>query len=107
MGTGVYRCDCCVAGDDDCAAILRQRASTSSFGSKNADVCLIRTNELGHTSWTRTFGVVGCGVGCGDMPYSVCQTSDGGYVIAGYTNSIGAGGYGVFVIKTDSDGNVQ
>jgi len=47
-------------------------------------------------------------VGLGrDQAYSVVQTSDGGYAIAGSTNSSGAGGYDFWLVKTDADGNHQ
>ncbi|MCK4575365.1 hypothetical protein KAU34_03060, partial [candidate division WOR-3 bacterium] len=59
---------------------------TISFGVDSGDVYLIKTNSFGDTLWTKTYG--GVNFDCG---YSVQQTSDGGYIIAGRTGSFGAG----------------
>jgi hypothetical protein len=75
---------------------------TSSFGAGSDDVYLIKTNSSGDTVWTRSYGGPGS-----DRGYSVEQTSDGGYIIAGVTSSYGAGAYDVYLIKTDADGFVQ
>ena len=42
-----------------------------------------------------------------DRSFAVQQTSDGGYIVAGYTRSFSAGDYDIFLIKTDASGNVQ
>jgi len=64
------------------------------------DVYLIRTDANGDTLWTRTFGGT-----VDDFGNSVWETSDSGFVIAGQTNSFGAGGDDVFLIRTDANGN--
>jgi outer membrane protein assembly factor BamB len=38
---------------------------------------------------------------------SLIQTSDGGYAIAGFTESFGAGEADVYVVKLDANGNLQ
>ena len=73
---------------------------TSSFGVGNRDVYIIKTNSMGDTLWTRTYGGTD-----DDEGYSVQQTKDGGYIIGGYNDvSFGAQKYDVYLIKTDGNG---
>jgi len=52
--------------------------------------------------WERTFGG-----GSEESGNSLQETSDGGYIIAGYTNSYGEGVNDVYLVKTDADGVLQ
>ncbi|UCH31242.1 MAG: hypothetical protein JSV05_07010 [Candidatus Bathyarchaeota archaeon] len=66
------------------------------------DLWLIKTDADGNIQWNKTIGGSGW-----DFARSVIQTSDGGYAIAGYTRSYGAGSYDFWLIKADIAGNLQ
>lgn len=72
---------------------------TASSGAGNDDLFLVKTDGSGNQTWAKTFG--GTGRDYGNV---VKQTADGGYLIAGYTLSFGAGGDDLWIVKTDSTG---
>jgi hypothetical protein len=74
---------------------------TKSFGAGARDVYLLKTDANGDTAWTRTFGGTEDEYG-----NAVRVTADGSYMICATTSSYGAGGEDIWLIKTDSQGNV-
>ncbi|MEO0211311.1 MAG: hypothetical protein ABIN66_05580, partial [candidate division WOR-3 bacterium] len=74
---------------------------TQSFGVEYVDILVLKLNPDGSLAWARTFGG-----NLGDYAQSVIQTQDGGYAVAGYTASFGAGNSDVLVLKLNSDGSL-
>ncbi len=77
-------------------------AETVVTASISADMYLIKTDANGDTLWTRFILA-----GANDVINSVLQNADGGYTIAGFTNSFGLGGDDLALIRTNSQGQVQ
>ena len=77
---------------------------TNSFDvAGGSDFMLVKTTSGGSEMWTKTYGG-----SVTDFVYSVIEHSiDNGLVMAGYTNSFGAGIFDIMLAKTDSVGVVQ
>ena len=70
-------------------------------GAKGSDLWLAKFDKRdGTLIWERGFGGAGKSIG-----NYVSETKDGGYIIAGTTDSMGAGGDDIWLIKTDSLGD--
>jgi uncharacterized protein (TIGR02145 family) len=89
----------CVLQTSDGGYIIA--GSTDSFGAGDSDIYLIKTNAVGDTTWTKTIGGTGF-----EVAHTVIQAYDGGYIILGYTYSLGAGDSDIYLIKIDINGNV-
>jgi len=66
------------------------------------DFWLVKTDEYGNMEWNRTYGGPEP-----DWATALIATSDGGFAIAGETDSFGAGGGDFWLVKTDAAGNVE
>lgn len=75
---------------------------TQSFGAGGVDIYVVKTNATGDTLWTKTYGDA-----LDDFGFSIMQTADNGYILAGATNSFGAGSFDCLLMKTDSNGLAQ
>jgi hypothetical protein len=92
--------------ENDAAYAVRQTADNGyaitgysfSWVTGGPDVLLMRTNSQGDVMWTKTYGGL-----YDDMGYSLEQTTDGGYVIAGFKGEPFE--HDVFILKTDSKGD--
>jgi hypothetical protein len=73
---------------------------TGSLAINDLDVYIIKTDENGNLLWSRTYG--GTNI---DEARSVQQTSDGGFIITGFTYSFGDGDPDVYLLRTDLSGD--
>ena len=76
---------------------------STSFTAGSRDGWLVKTDALGNQQWTKSFGGWGS-----DGFWSIVQTADGGYALAGWTFSLGPGPLGnAWLVKVDVSGNLQ
>ncbi len=78
---------------------------TTSFGAGSFDLFLLKVDSLGNMQWNKSYGGPGAD-GSSQWGLAGQQTSDGGYMVCGNTNSYGAGSNDALLIKTDSLGNL-
>ena len=64
------------------------------------NVYLVKTDSLGNEMWSVDYGGVD-----DDIGYSVCETSDGGYIASGSTMSFGVGWRAAFLLRLNADGD--
>jgi len=74
---------------------------TDSYGGGYRNFWVLRTDADGDTLWTRTYGGAS-----NEECSSIARTSDNCYVLAGYTQSYGAGRLDYYLVKIDDSGNV-
>lgn len=73
-----------------------------SYGSGGSDIWIMKFNSKGEVEWQKTYGASGY-----DEAFSIKQTNDGGYVVAGQATSFGAGNYDLWVLKLSQTGTVE
>ena len=74
--------------------------SSTSYGAGGSDLWILKLDGSGEFSWSKTYGGQG-----NDVGKDIVQTSDGGYIITGYTRSFSSGGdMDLWLIKTDANG---
>jgi len=73
---------------------------TISFSYGNKDIAIYRLNSTGNKVWFKHYGGTD-----EDFAHSIQQTSDGGYIVVGYTASFAHGAVDFAIYKLDSSGN--
>ncbi len=75
---------------------------TASFSAGLRDFWVLKLNSEGTVDWQKAYGGIG-----DEYAYSIQQTADSGYIVAGFTTSFGAGLYDFWVLKLNSEGTVD
>jgi uncharacterized repeat protein (TIGR02543 family)/uncharacterized delta-60 repeat protein len=75
---------------------------TYSFGSGASDLWIVKLNSNGEIDWQKAYGGTSY-----ESAYSIRQTSDGGYIVAGETSSFGAGNYDIWILKLSPTGDIE
>jgi len=102
-GTDTEQAFSLVETSDGGFAIAGDTGTLSMFGTVgDSDFWLVKTDASGNMEWNQTYGGTQT-----DGAYSLVVTPDGGFAIAGFTNSFGAGAYDFWLVKTDASGNME
>ena len=75
---------------------------TYSISAEVPDGWVLKLTSYGDIEWQNTYGG-----GSYDRATSIQQTEDGGYIVAGRTQSFGAGGADLWILKLTSSGNIE
>ncbi len=71
-----------------------------SLGPGTGGLWVVMIDDTGQIIWQRSYGGAGA-----DTGWRVLQTSDGGFIVGGFTTSFGAGDKDLWLVKLDSEGN--
>ncbi|RLB01938.1 MAG: hypothetical protein DRG83_09330 [Deltaproteobacteria bacterium] len=89
----------CIKGTDDGNCIVA--GYTTSFGTNDQDCWVLKLDGDGKVLWAKTYGGPG-----NEVANCIEKTSDGNYLIAGYTTSFGTGNSDIWLIKINPNGEI-
>lgn len=107
-GYGFYYTNFGTDGDDVASRVIQSKSghyfvlgstTESSFG--QTDFFLVKHDSIHQYQWQKAFGGF-----FADIGKDIVELKDSGFVLAGYTNSFGAGGYDGLFYRIDNYGNV-
>lgn len=74
--------------------------ATSVYSNGTSDVFIFKTDSSGAFQWLKSYGGLNI-----DIANHITHTPDGNYLVCGYTNSKGNGGYDAYLLKIDGNGD--
>jgi hypothetical protein len=104
----------CPTADGGYAALGSTNVRYIRSGDIGDDVVVLKLDADGDITWQKTYGgpaddgIFGYRPGTtGGSIGRILQTADGGYILSGTTESFGAGGRDMWVVKLDADGTPE
>lgn len=94
---GLYNCADSIRQTGDGGYVVT--GHTDPFGTGNLDVWVLKLNSDGTVEWQKSYSGMDY-----DRAFSIQQTNDGGYTVAGETESFGTGRFDAWVLKLNPDG---
>ncbi|HOZ81959.1 MAG TPA: T9SS type A sorting domain-containing protein [Bacteroidia bacterium] len=85
----------CLTHDNGFAAVICDVAPSSA-----SKMTIVKIDSTGNILWSKNYGGAD-----EDNSFAVKNTTDNGFIIAGYATSFGVGGKDIYIVKTDSIGN--
>ncbi len=82
--------------------VAGQIDSTGYSGGVGGGLWILKLDPFGDIEWQKTYDGEGQ-----DYARSILQTEDGGYIVAGATDSFGAGAEDIWVLKLDEGGDIE
>jgi predicted secreted protein len=76
--------------------------TTDNYGAVGDDMWIFKVAENGTMTWSKHYGGNG-----NESGFNVIATTDGGYAVVGATTSYGAGEEDLWLVKIDTQGNMQ
>lgn len=98
---GAYDEERCIAVRAISSTEFILAGTTGSFGSGSSDIYLMNVDGSGNHQWSKTLGSEWI-----EQARDLRVLPDGGFIIAGTTNSGDNGGYDALLIRTNSDGEI-
>jgi len=98
-GTGDEQCYSVVAASDGGYLLA---GATWPFGGYKGDMYAVKIDASGKSEWSKTFGGTEQ-----ERAFCAVATSDGGYLLAGYTMSFGATDGDMYAVKIDASGTSE
>ncbi len=75
--------------------------TTTSYGSGGRDILVIKTNSVGDTTWTKTYG----DANGNEYGFCIQQTDDGGYIVSGSHQDFIIGEEDMYLLKLQANGD--